>query len=154
MKRLMAGIVVMALSVVGFYSVADAATPEDAKVLLEKAVAYLMVNKYDTETVLAEISNPAGQFVNRDVYAFVIDFNGVTLADGGNPGLVGINRSGLKDTSGKYFVKEMIETAKSKGEGWVEYMWLNRDTKRLQPKITYVKRIKGMDAFMAAGVLR
>lgn len=154
MKRIMAGMIMMAFTVVGFYSVAGAATPTDAKTMIEKVWSYLTANKYDRETVLAEISNPKGQFVNKDLYALIVDFNGVTLADGGNPGLVGINRSGLKDTNGKYLFKEMIETAKTRGEGWVEYMWFNPDTKKIQPKITYVKRIKGMDALMAAGVLR
>lgn len=144
----------VAFIVLGFYSAADAATPKDAKEMLEKASSYLMANEYDREKVLAEFSNPKGQFVKKDLYMFVLDFNGVNLADGGNPCFVGANHSGLKDTNGKYFVKEMIETAKSKGEGWVEYMWLNPDTKRIQPKTTYVKRIKGMDALMAAGVLK
>lgn len=154
MKRIMAGMIMMALTMVGLYSPCDAAAPNDAKVMLETASSYLMANKYDKEKVLSEISDSRGYFAKRDLYALVVDFNGVTLADGGNPGLVGINRSGLKDTNGKYLFKEMISIAKSKGEGWVEYMWFNPDTKKIQPKITYVKRIKGMDALMAAGVFK
>lgn len=146
--------IVMAFIVVGFYSAVDAATPKEAREMLEKASSYLMANEYEREKVLAEISNPRGQFVKRDLYMFVLDFNGVNLADGGNPGFVGANHSRLKDTNGKYFIKEMIETAKNKGEGWVEYMWFNPDTKKIQPKTTYVKKIKGMDALMAAGILK
>lgn len=154
MKNVVAGMIMVALIVLGFYYVADAATPKEAQELLERASSYLNVNGHEKEKALAEISNPTGQFVNGDLYVFVLNFNGVNLADGGNPGFVGANHSGLKDTNGKYFIKEMIETAKNKGSGWVDYTWLNPDTKKIQPKITYVKRIKGMDALIGCGVLK
>jgi cytochrome c len=152
MKRVTALIIVVAFITLGVFYTADAANPEDAKTLVEKAYAYLKENG-KTEA-FTEISNPQGQFVKANLYVFVVDFNGLNLADGGNPGLVGAKHISFKDTNGKYFIKEMIETAKDKGDGWVEYTWFNPETKKIQAKTTYVKRIKGMDAFIGSGVLK
>lgn len=152
MKRLVAGMVVVAFLVLGGFYTADAATPDDAKAMVEKAYSYFKENgKTDTFTA---VSNPYGEFVRGDLYVLVVDFSGVILADGGNPGFVGVNLIALKDTKGKYLFKEMVETAKAKDSGWVEYTWLNPATKKIQPKSTYVKRIKGMDALLACGVLK
>jgi cytochrome c len=152
MKRAVVGIMVLSFMVLGVFRAADAATSEDAKAMVEKAYAYFMENgKTDT---FPEISNPYGKFVKDDLYVLVVDFNGVIIADGGNPGFVGVNLVGLKDTNGKHLFKEMIETAKTQDSGWVEYTWFNPATKKIQPKSTYVKRIKGMDALIACGVLR
>ena len=127
MKRAVAGMIVVAFMVLGVFCVADAATQEDAKAMVEKADSYLKENG-KTEA-FTEISNPQGQFVKEDLYVLVVDFNGVILADGGNPGFVGVNLIGLKDTNGKHLFKEMIETAKTQDSGWVnpiEYLgiWL------------------------------
>ena len=40
-------------------------------------------------------------------------------------GMVGKNVIESKDSNGKVVVKELIEVAKTKGEGWVEYMYPN-----------------------------
>jgi cytochrome c len=152
MKRVGAVILIVTVMMLGMFYGADAATPEEAKAMVEKASDFLKEN--DTDVAFPEISNPQGQFVKGGLYAFVLDFKGVMLADGGNPGFIGLNLMGLKDTNGKYFVKEMIETAQKKGAGWVDYTWLNPVTRKIQPKTTYVKRIKGMDAFVGCGVLK
>lgn len=152
MKRAVAFAVVLVLITLGIFYTASAASREDAKTLVEKAHVYLKEN--GKAEAFTEISNPNGQFVKDGLYVFVVDFNGKNLADGGNPNFVGSNHMGFKDSNGKYFIKEMIQTAKTKGEGWIEYMWLNPETKNIQPKITYVKKIKGMNAFIGSGVLK
>ena len=151
MKRLVACMVVAFLAL-GTFCMAYATGPDDAKAMVEKAHAFFKENG-KTET-FAAISDPYGQFVKGELYVLVVDFNGMILADGGNPGFVGVNLIGLKDTNGKYLFKEMIEKAKAEDSGWVEYTWLNPATKKIQPKGTYVKRIKGIDAVMACGLLK
>jgi len=148
--------VIVALAVVAFVFatslVVKAATPDDAKAMVEKAYSYYKAN--GKEKAFSEISNPQGQFVKGDLYVFVQDFTGVNLAHGGNPKFVGLNHSGLKDPDGVYFIKEMAEVAKGKGSGWVDYKWVNPTTKKLQTKATYVKRIEGSDSYMACGVYK
>jgi cytochrome c len=65
-----------------------------------------------------------------------------------------MNHLDLKDPNGKYFMKDLVELAKTKGSGWVDYVWVNPTTKKIQPKATYAKRIEGMDAFIACGVFK
>lgn len=152
MKRVIAGLVMAMIVIFGAALVGHAATADDAKMMVEKAYSYLKANGKDK--AFAEISNPAGQFVKGNLYVFVQDFNGVCLANGGNPKFVGLNHMGLKDPDGKYFIKDMVELAKTKGNGWDNYVWVNPETKKVQQKATYVKRIEGMDAFMACGVFK
>jgi len=59
----------------------------------------------------------------------------------------------LKDKNGKYFIKEMIEVVKKKGEGWVLYSWFDRTTKRIRPKISFVKKVDNT-FFVGAGMYK
>lgn len=151
MKRVMV-LMIVAAFILSAYHIVQAANPQEAKIMVEKAYAYVKEN--GRSEGFAEITNPVGQFVKADLYAFAVDFNGVNLADGGHPCFVGSRHFGFKDTNGKYFIREMIETAKNKGDGWIEYTWFNPETKQIQQKTTYVKRIKGMDALIGCGVLK
>jgi cytochrome c len=153
MKRVVAGMIVVAFIFLGLYGGANATnTPEEAKAMAEKAYNYLMEN--GKQKAFKEISNREGQFVKGDLYVFVLDFKGINLANGGNPSFVGISHIDLKDPDGKEFIKEMVELAKTKGTGWVEYKWLNPTTKKIQQKTTYVKKIEKMNAFVACGALK
>jgi signal transduction histidine kinase len=152
MKRVMVGLVMVCFITLGIVSAVCAATPEEAKAMVEKAYSHLKTA--GKEKAFADFTNQQGQFVKGDLYVFVQDSNGVNLANGGNPKFVGMNHLGLKDPDGKYFIKEMVELAKTRGSGWVNYMWVNPTTKKIQAKATYVKRIEGMDAFIACGVFK
>lgn len=103
---------------------------------------------------VAEFNNPSGQFKKGDLYVFAQDFNGLMLANGGNPKLTGQNHLELKDPTGKLFVKEMIESAKSKGSGWVNYSWTNPATKKVQPKKTWIQSVEGTDIYVGCGVFQ
>jgi cytochrome c len=151
MKRILVG-VALAVFVLTSTIAAYAATQEEAKAMVEKAYSYLKAN--GKEKAFVEISNPGGQFVKGEIYVFVQDFNGVGLANGANAKFVGMNVMDLKDPDGKSFMKDLTELAKTKGSGWVEYVWVNPVTKKIQPKATYVKRIEGMDAFIGCGVFK
>ena len=150
MKKAVACIALVICVVFGASFVAQAATQEEAKALAEKAAAYLKANGKDK--AIAEFNNPTGQFVKGDLYIIAQDYKGIMLANGGNPKLTGQNHFEVKDPNGKLFVKEMIETSKSKGSGWVEYSWTNPVTKKVQPKKTWVQRIDGADMYVGCGV--
>ena len=49
--------------------------------------------------------------------------------------------SDLKDSDGKSFIKEILETANTQGSGWVEYKWSNPVTKEVLPKKVYFKKV-------------
>jgi methyl-accepting chemotaxis protein len=126
------------------------ATAEDAEKMAAKAAAYARRN--GRERALAEFNDPKGQFVEGDLFVFAQDFNGFMLAYGGNPALAGTCAIDGKDAHGKYLGRAMIEVAKTKGKGWVEYSYENPYTKEIQEKTTYVERLD--DYFVACGVYK
>jgi cytochrome c len=125
-------------------------TANEAKVLVEKAAAY--VKAEGKEKAFAEFSNPSGKFVDRDLYIFIVDFNGLTLAHGGNAKLVGKNMLELKDADGEFFIKKFIEVAKTKGNGWVDYKWVNPVSKKIEPKSTYIQKVD--EYFLGCGIYK
>ena len=125
-------------------------TADEAKTLMDKAVAYVKAN--GKEKAFGEFSNPKGQFVDRDLYIFAVDFKGMTLAHGGNAKLVGRDMYGLKDADDKFFIQKFIEVAKTKGSGWVDYKWSNPLTKKIENKSTYVQKVD--DYFLGCGIYK
>lgn len=131
-----------------------AGTMDDAKALVDKALAFIKAN--GLEKAIAEVNgNPKGQLSKDDLYVVIQDFKGVILAHGGNPKLVGQNHFDVKDPSGKFFVREQVEVAKTKsGGGMVDLVWTNPATKKVQPKTNFVKKIEGKDIMVMAGVFK
>jgi cytochrome c len=154
MERVVCSVVLAVFFVVlGTVHMSQASTPEEAKAMAEKAAAYWKANGKDK--AIAEFNNPQGQFVKGDVYVVAHDFKGIVLAHGGNPKLVGVNLWEQKDPNGnKLFVQEQIELAKTKGSGWVDFSWVNPQTKKVQPKTSWVKKIDGADYLINCGVFK
>ena len=92
----------------------------EAVSMVEKALAYVEENGKDR--AIAEFNNPKGLFVDRGLYVFAYDFNGVNKALSTHPSLVGKNLIEMKDANGKQIIKDMIALAK-RGGGWYEYEW-------------------------------
>lgn len=117
-------------------------TKAEAKAMVEKAAVW--VKKNGKEKTLAEITRAGtekkGEFLDRDLYIFAYDFNGVVLAHGANPKLIGKNLMEMQDADGKFLIKGLVETAK-KGSGWYAYKWSNPITKKIEDKIAYVLKI-------------
>jgi signal transduction histidine kinase len=126
-------------------------TLDQAKAMGEQAAAYFA--EAGQEKAFAAFNDPKGKFVKGDLYVFVGDFNGKILAHGANAKLIGQSLMDIKDPSpaGKLFMVEFVDVAKNKGAGWVDYMWSNPETKKIEPKSTYIVRLKGKDLFIGCG---
>ena len=112
---------------------------DDAKTLVKKAVAYV---KYQgKQKTIAEISKPRGMFDKGETYVFAYDLQGIMIAHPKNPALIGKNLIAIPDSEGKLFRKEIVEKANSKGSGWVDYMYLNPETKEYEHKTTYIYKV-------------
>lgn len=123
---------------------------DEAVALVKKAANYLKNN--DKEKAYAEFNNNKGQFIDRDLYIFVFDMTGKTLAHGTNPKLLGKNMTDLKDADGKYFVRSFIEVANTKGKGWVDYKWINPVSKAIEQKSTYIEKVG--DVLVGCGIYK
>ncbi len=147
MKKILIGIVASLLWVTFAFA---GGTADEAKTLVGKGVAFIKANGKDK--AFAEFTNSKGKFIDRDLYIFVVDLKGITLAHGGNEKLVGKELSGLKDADGRFFIKEFIEVAKTKGSGWVDYKWVNPVTKKIEGKSTYIQKVD--DYFLGCGIYK
>jgi cytochrome c len=123
-------------------------TKADAQAIVEKAAAYATANSPDQ--LVAEVNKKDGEFNKGGLYVFVYDMNGTLIADPINKNLVGQNNTAKPDAEGKMFRKEFVETAKTKGSGWVDYKYLNPVSGKVEPKISYVK--KQGDLVIIAGI--
>lgn len=84
-------------------------------------------------------SDPA--FHDRDLYPFIYDLNGLNVAHGARPVLIGKNLISLRDQDGRYLIQGIIEIAKGPGRGWVDYKWPNAITNKIEDKTSYVERM-------------
>jgi len=143
-------VVVIYLLALAGISFAEQGTKAEAKALVEKAAAYIKVN--GKEKALAEFNNPKGKFIDRDLYIFAYDFNGVNLALGSNPKMVGKNLLDLRDAGGNLLIRDLIEVAK-KGSGWYKYKWSHPHSKKIHDKTSYVLKIDD-SMFIGSGVYK
>ena len=144
MKKLFVGVTgfMFLWGMVSFGWAAEYGTAAEAEAMVKKAIAFLKANGKDKG--FAEIGNPKGQFVDRDLYIFVYDLNGKCVAHGANPKMVGKDLVEMKDTDGKYYVKERIEIAKTKGKGWQDYKFTNPVSKKIESKTAYIEKLDEM----------
>lgn len=124
-------------------------TADEAKAMVEKAAAFLKAN--GKEKAFREFTEGSA-FKKNDIYIFVVDLNGVILAHGSNPKLVGKDMSNLKDAGGKLFIKEIIDQANEKGSGWSDYRWANPVTKKIDLKSTYFQKTN--DVIIGCGIYK
>ena len=116
----------------------DAADAARAQALLERAVAHY---KEVEESALAAFGRK-GEFVEGELYVYVISTKGVMLASGGpSSALVGRDVTDLQDAAGKPFFREMLDKAKVSGSGAVEYYWLNPVDNKMQPKLAQFQKV-------------
>ncbi|MBN2515437.1 MAG: cache domain-containing protein [Deltaproteobacteria bacterium] len=132
------------------YAEAEGGTAEEAKALVDDAVA--LIQESGQDEAFAAFNDTAGDYVMKDLYIFVVDMSGTILAHGAKASLIGKNLMSLQDKDGKFIIKDMIEMAKTQSEGWVDYKWENPMTKSIGNKSTYFRKVK--DILVCCGVYR
>ena len=160
-KVIVLALVVMANVVLAASVMSQSAIKDECVALCKDAAKF--INEKGVDAAIAEIGNKEGKFVTKNTYVILMDFEGNRLAHpvphGESQGRQ-VNLFNYKDTTGKLFVQEYIEVAKTKGEGWVEYMYptpeeLKKPTpmkeKKSSKKISYVYRVPGKDLMVIAG---
>jgi cytochrome c len=89
---------------------------------------------------------------DRDLYPFVYDMNGLNVAHGARPALIGKNLIDLKDQDGKYLIREMVKIASGPGRGWIDYKWPNPISNKIEDKSSYVEKMG--DYFVGVGIYK
>ena len=140
MNRLLSLLIAITLSLWGGAAwAAEHASAKDAEALLSRAIDKL--NEDGPAKAFAVFNDPKGGYFSGDLYVFVFDMKGVYRASGLNPDRTGKDAIDMRDVDGKYLVREMVEIAKTSGEGWVNYAWINPATGRIDNKHSIVRKV-------------
>ncbi|MEI6133971.1 MAG: cache domain-containing protein [Desulfomonile sp.] len=150
MRKLLALLMTLILGLIcAGLAVADDAA--DTKALVENGV--VMAKEKGMEPTLKAIGDPKGPFVKGDLYLFAGSLDKVTAT--AHPfaadKLVGPDLTNLKDSKGSQFFIKFKEIAEKPGSGWVEYWWPKPGEKEPSLKKTFIMRVPGQDAYIAAG---
>lgn len=121
--------------------------PEKAFVVDIVDEAAELVRK-DGRKAFPALRDKTGEFNYLTTYVFVIDQKGVDVVNPAFPQHEGKNVLALRDSRGKFFIKDMIAMLAAKDSGWIIYSWPKPRTTKPSDKETYVKKVKyGTDVF-------
>lgn len=98
---------------------------------------------------LKDIVGPVRFYDDKSGYVFAYAFDGTRITVPVNTAQDGENFWNLKDQMGNFLVQDLSAAAK-KGGGFVTY-WFDKPGKGIQPKLSYVAPVGGMDVFIGAG---
>lgn len=141
MKKIVAAVVIFFV-LVGLAYADKRGTAEEAKAMLDKAVAFYKAN--GQEKALAAFNDPKGPFVQGDLYIFALGLDGKILAHAIKPKLVGKGQMEIRDADENNFIKQMVDVAKSKGSGVIEYKWENPVSLVVEKKSAYIEKVDEM----------
>ena len=103
-------------------------------------------------TIAAVNDKATLEFHDRDMYPFIYDMQGVCVANGARPALVGKNLISVKDQDGKYLIQEMIAIAEGPGSGWLSYKWPSPLTNKIEDRTAYIEKMG--EYFVGVGIDR
>jgi len=121
---------------------------KQSKALVDQAASLL---QSEGTKAFIEFRKKDSKWLKGDTYIFVSNMNGIILLQPIDPELEGKNMIDWKDVNGKAANQEMIETAKTKGSGWVDYMWPKPGESEPSKKMTYIKKVKAGDETFIVG---
>jgi cytochrome c len=125
-------------------------TAKDAIAIVQKAAAFMKANGKEKLIQAVNAKDPA--FSQGELYVAVRDQKGINLAHGANPTLVGKDLVDVPDANGKLFRREILELAKIKGKGWVDYVYRNPANGKMEHKTTYIMSVG--DVTLEAGIYK
>jgi uncharacterized protein len=116
-----------------------------------------MFKKLGPEGTFQAIKRKAPGTIDRDLYAYIVDQNGVVMANGAIPTMTtGTNLWNFRDQNGKYFMREQVavckDASKSGQGGWVDFRWLSPLTQQIDDKSSYIDRVG--DYCVGVGIYR
>ena len=111
-------------------------TAEEAQAMVAEAIAYY--DEVGKNAAFAKFTDdPVPRFRDRDLYVFVIDQDGVSVANGTDPSWIGRSSVGLQDANGTDIGMAVLDAASAEG-GWADYEWSDPATGDVAPKSSWV----------------
>jgi cytochrome c len=105
------------------------------------------------KAAFVEFKKKDSEWFHGETYLFVYDLKSNVLLNAAFPAREGSNTTGQKDANGKLFHHEFIQTAETKGSGWVDYMFPKPGATEPSRKWAYVKAVNvdGTPSLIASG---
>jgi cytochrome c len=110
-------------------------TKEETKLLVQQTAKFC---KTHTKQECFKAIN-SDQFTKNELFIFAFDYNGVGVANGKIPQLIGKNLWYLKNQDDMNIFQQQIKVAR-KSEGWLQYKWKTPNGKSIQ-KLSYIMDI-------------
>jgi signal transduction histidine kinase len=126
-------------------------TAKDAIAMVQRGAAFMKAN--GKEALMQKISGKDPAFLQGSLYIDMRELaTGKVLAHPINASIVGKDLVNVPDPSGKLYRKEIVELAKKDGKGWVDYLYKNPESGKIEPKTTYIERVN--DVVLEAGIYK
>jgi polar amino acid transport system substrate-binding protein len=138
----------------GTYGSAATAPPSRAQVkaFVDKAWAY--ARTVGRAQAVRTFMDRSGPFFRGQLYVFGDTYRGVVVCFPAEPQSVGKDLWDRVDPNGVYPIREMARVAKTRGSGWVTYVYQDPSQGGLERvKMSYVRAVDG-DWFIGAGTYR
>jgi cytochrome c len=141
MKALGVVVVILALAV-GLAPPAAAqqagrGTAEEAQALVARAID--LSERLSIDVSLAALNAQDPRFIDRDLYVFVLDADGIVVAQSADPSRVGLDARELIDAEGNPIGTWLIERATPEGV-WIDYLRQDPASGKNEAKSSWVVR--------------
>lgn len=127
----------------------DKPTRDQAREVAERAARLLAAEGIDKARLTLSADGP---FRFGEIYVNVIDLNGTWLIYPPNPRNEGKSVLNVRDVDGIFVVQDIIALARAKGEGWIDYRWLNPANNAIERKSSFVKLVPEIGVITYVGV--
>ena len=126
------------------------ASADEAHAMVMRAVAHIEARGRDL--AFADFHDPSGAFIDRDLYIFIFDRNGLTTVFGPRPELMGQPASAVPGLDARLFLDRAWAAADG-GGNWIHYDVVNPSTQVVTPKESYIVPL-GKTEFIGCGAYR
>ncbi len=134
--------------------VASESTKATSQMIVDKVEKAAALLQKEGKAAFPKFKGKDSEFIFAGTYIWIHDLSGLMRMHPVKYKMEGQNYIDLKDSTGKLFFVAMNEVAKTKGSGWVIYMWPKPGVKTPSQKVSYVKLVKveGEDLVLGCGV--
>jgi len=150
MKRFAHTVLVVAAASVCTLAHANEPSEKDATALVEKGATFMKAK--GKKEMIKRINAKDPEYVQGSLYLVMRDDKGVVLANPVNPAMIGKDLLDVPDVDGKLFRREILDVAKTKGKGWVDYKFKNPASGKVEAKTTYIYKVG--DVTLEAGIYK
>lgn len=105
---------------VATFSAEEYGTPEEARAMLERAIAEVKANE---SAAIAKFNSPDGGFIDHDLYVFCFNSDDGKVTATAAKWLIGDDVRSIRDVNGKAIGQELYEKAKEGEIDIIDYMF-------------------------------